>query len=256
MPRETGNPLNLQRLAGELYFKPTGDNGYLSLGDVTMFKETPETETVAGYFHTRAAAQRQVRTDNKSTTLKWEVECQERTPAIEALLLFGKVGADIVQTAAASSTATISAVMPGRIYDLPKVMVTVTAVMVSAVAKIVGKRVDGEVVPANADVIVDDALGTIEVRESGTVAALSVLSVTYTAAAVTMRQISEIGKYPQQVGAFRLVGFDGASSPAAKIFEFDGQLVPKDRGQFDTEAFNKFTFELIATGDVSARLAA
>jgi hypothetical protein len=254
MPKETGNPLNLQRLAGELYYKPTGTAAYYNLGDVIMFKETPENETVDAKFHTRAASERIVRRDTKSTTIKFDVEGQERTPWVEALLMFGTPGADAVQAAIASpASVTLEDVALDVAYDLGKLNLTAVTVTVSAASKIVGTRVDGEVVPANADVILDAKLGMITIRSAGTIAALADVVVGYTASATTTQTIKEIGQHTQNLGAFRLVAFDGESEPFKKLIEFDGQLIPKDRGEHKTEDYNKFSFEVLATGDVSMR---
>jgi hypothetical protein len=257
MSRQIGNPLNLERLSGELYFKPQGEAGYIGLGNVVMFKESPETETVSGFFNTRAATQREVRRDTKSTTMKWELTFNERTPDVEALLLFGKKGAELTQAAVTGATdAELTGVAPGRFYDIGKLSLhTVTAKDDADAALTVGEWVDGEIVPADADVVIDPALGQAYINPAGTVADGDDITVTYKANEVTLDQITEIGKHVKRLGAFRLAAFDGSSDPVRKLIEFDGQLVPKERGENKTDGFNEFGFEVIATGDVSARIA-
>jgi hypothetical protein len=251
MPRQIGNPLNLQRLSGELYWRPTGENGFIHFGDVSLIKEVPEASTIDGYFHTRAATQRQVRHDSKETTLKWEVELQERIQPVEAYLLFGKVGADLVQTLAAAATITFVDVVKGRVYDVGARNITNVVATVAAAPKIEGVRINGEIIPSNADVIVDAALGLIEIAPNGTIATLDDVLITYDKPALTMNVIDGIGQHAIRTGRAKLAMFDGTSTPATKIIEFDGQLTPKDRGQFDIDSFNKFSFELLATGDVT-----
>ena len=46
---------------------------------------------------------------------------------------------------------------------------------------------------------------------------------------------TSIGKHAQRTGRIKIAAFDGVSSPAAKIIEFDGQLTPKDRGDFNID---------------------
>lgn len=257
MSRETGNPLNWERLSGRIHFKPVGDNGYIDLGDVSMFKSTPETDTVSAVLHTRAATEREVRRDTKSSTQRWEVECQEHTLDNEALLLLGKVGPKHEQAAvAAGATITLSDVKPGRTYPIGKLKILELTAAVGVTAKIVGRDVDGEVEPANADLVVDYELGRVKIREGGTIADGADVELTYEAAEVEMDTIIEVGKHTLRRGHFLIDAFDGESAPARFLLEFDGQLVPKDRGEHKTDSHNKFSFEIIATGDVAVKLAA
>lgn len=254
--RQVGNPRNLERLTGELYYKPTGETGFINIGDVVMFKETPETETVAGKFHTRAATERQVRLDTKSTTMRWEVEAQERTLEIEAILMHGLAGAVFTQNAVAmDATVVLESVAPGRVYEIGKLSLTEVSAAIGEDALVVGEMVDGELEPANADVAIDKALGHLYVSKNGGVEEGADITVTYKADAVEMAKITEIGEHVTRTGSFKLVGYDGSSRPARKIFTFDGELKPKDRGENKVDDYNKFSFEIIATGDVTELVA-
>jgi len=48
MSRETGNKLNLERLAGVARFIPAGESGAIRLGDVLMHKQSHEREVKQG----------------------------------------------------------------------------------------------------------------------------------------------------------------------------------------------------------------
>jgi hypothetical protein len=191
--RYTGNPYNLERLSGRLFFKPSGDNGFVDLGDVTAFKFTPDNKEVSGMFHTRAATEREVRRDAVSTTMRWEVTCQEHTLFNEALLLFGKIGADASQAAVTSdATVTLTDVVPGRVYNIGKFGLDPAHVSatVSSAAKTIGKEVDGQPTPANADLLVDFDLGRVKVNPAGSIVADDDVVVTYRCAQVVTNTIT------------------------------------------------------------------
>jgi hypothetical protein len=118
----------------------------------------------------------------------------------------------------------------------------------------VGELIGGTLSDKLADVIVDKALGMVLFRSAGSVKANDDIVVSYKANAVDMETVTEVGEHAQHHGSFRLVGFDGQSEPARNLYEFDGQMSPTERGEHSVEGVNNFTFEIVATGNVSVKL--
>jgi hypothetical protein len=68
---------------------------------------------------------------------------------------------------------TLSAVVPGRVYNIGKFGLDQAHVSatVSTSAKTIGKEVDGQPTPANADLLVDFDLGRVKINPAGSIAA-------------------------------------------------------------------------------------
>src|SRR5204862_4664741 len=99
-------------------FKPTGEAGFIHIGNVTMHKPAHDQETQKAHWHTRGAVKALAREDVTKTELSWEVECNEHTLENDALLLFGEVGDSVTQDAASDQVATIADVKKRREYEI------------------------------------------------------------------------------------------------------------------------------------------
>ena len=251
--REIHNPANLERLAGELYHTPLGETGQINFGNIKMFQQDSASDTIKGYVHPRNGTQKQVRNDLKESTVKFTVKGNERTPEIDAILLNGKVGAAFAQAAVGVDATVELVVNKRRTYDIGKLKVLGVSAVVGVTAKIRGVRDNGEIVPANADYVVDALLGKIYIPEGSTIANGATLAVTYQCEAVDGLSISEVGQHALRKGKFDLIGFEGEST-IRKRFRFDGQITPKEQGENSIENFNEFSFEITATGDVEATI--
>jgi hypothetical protein len=253
MGREIGNSQNLERLAGELYHTPLGESGQINFGNVVMFQQDASTDSVSGFFHPRSGTQREVRKDLKDSSLKFTVKGNERTQEIDAMLLLAKVGDAFTQNAVTEDATVDLVVAKRRTFDVGKMKLVGVSAAVGATAKIKGVRENGEIVPANADYVVDHLLGKIYIPEGSTIADAATLTVTYQCGAVAGRKLKEIGMHVLRRGSFELVGFSGTEE-VRKQFKFDGQITPKSQGENSVENFNEFEFEITAIGDVAVNI--
>ncbi len=253
MSREIGNSQNLERLAVELYYKPKGDAGAINAGNCLMLSQQTPTDAVKGYFHGRSGTSKEVRNDQKDSSLTWKVKCNEHTDELDALLLMGKVGDNFSQAAIGVDVTVEIVSTKRRVFDLGKLKLIGVSAVVGVTAKIKGVRENGEIIPANADYVVDHLLGKIYIPETSTIADGATLAVTFQAAAVTGKKLKEVGMHTKREGSFELVGFAGEET-VRKIFKFDGHIKPAEHGDMGIESFNEFSFEVVATGDVAVTL--
>jgi hypothetical protein len=248
MSRENRNPANLEYIAGKALFTPQGETGAINLGDIELHKQTNNVETKEAFFHPPTAVKTVVRQDVIGIKNMFELTLREHTKENDMLILFGSLGELKTQAAAAEQSVTIEGVSKRREYQIGKYNVSNVAVKVAQAAKIVGLAdPQGVITPANADVVLDPALGTIYVREGGTIAEDADLTVTFDCAAVSMVTILPL-THPQRFGAMQIAEFDGEDLPARRIHRFECQLNVKDLGERSTDDTNKFTIEVTVTG--------
>lgn len=253
MARENSNPQNLERLHVEFFYTPIGEVGAISGGNVLMIGQQTSADSVKGIFNTRAGTAQEVRNDAKDSTLKWKVKFNEHTPEMDAILLMGKVGPDFAQAAINVDTTADRVVFKRRWFDIGKLKLSGVSAAVGGAAKIRGVRDNGEIVPANADYVVDYLLGKIYIPEASTIADGATLTVTYRCSAVEGKNIIEAGQHATRRGAFELVGFANEET-IRKVFKFDGSLKPTEHGDTTIDAMNDFSFEVTATGDVAVQI--
>lgn len=255
MSRTHRNPLNLQKLSGQLLFLPRAADGtygvaWQDLGNITMHKRSVSAETVKGKFHPPTAVAVTVREDVKSLDTKWEITANETFRETLALQLFGADNGANNQASAASATANLADVVLRRIYKVGKVNVSITGITKAGDALIVGTRdQEGTITPANADVVKNDALGTVEILDSGTVVELDDLVVTFTTAAVNKRSF-KAGTKPNFEGRFELYEYDGQTLPFRRVNFFDGDLRISNPPEQNPEGeFGTFSIEITVNGD-------
>lgn len=251
--RPVGSPLNLERLSGRLFFMYETESAYRDLGDVIMHKFSPDTKTVEASWHTRGATEKQARLDSQSSTLEWDLEFQEHTIENDALIMQGKVGAGFSQAAVNAGTQTLHAVQLDRWYDLGVLSLLTLGATVAEAAKTTAALVEDQVT-TGVDAIFDQQLGMVMFLSTGTIAAAADVDLTFTAAAVAMATVDEVGMHPISRGIFRLASFDGETAPARNLIEFAGQITRDDPGQNGTDKFNSFKFKLTATNKPKVRL--
>lgn len=253
MAREIGNPQNLERLNVEFYFTPLGDAGAINGGNVLMIGQQTGGDSVKGVFNTRAATTQEVRNDQKDSTLKWKVKLNEHTAEMDAILLMGKVGPDFAQAAVTVDATKDIVTTKRRSFPIGKYKLTGVTAAVGGAAKIRGIRDNGEIVPANADYVVDYLLGKIYIPETSTIADGATLTVTYRCEALEGKTIVEAGQRATRRGAFELIGFAGEET-IRKVFRFDGSLKPTEYGDTTIDSMNEYSFEVTATGDVVVQI--
>jgi hypothetical protein len=253
--RTQKDPRNLEHLSGQiLAFPQSADGTYTaqgqSFGDIEMHKRTTTAETVKGKFHGQNAIATTVREDVKSLETKFELTLQEHFRETDVILFFGTDNGSVTQATATDATKTLSGVVKRGIYMIGKFGVTAVTAAVSAAAKIVGVRdLEGNIVPANADCVLDAAVGSIEILEGGTIADAADVVVTYSCPELVSRSITA-GKTHKRKCRFVLTEFDGRTTPFRRQFQFDGDLTATDQGDNNPDGeINKFKFEIVISGD-------
>lgn len=249
------DPRNVERLSGRiLYFPRLADGTYSpagqSFGDIIMHKRTAAAETTKVKFHPPTGTSLIVREDTKSLETKFELTLQEHFLETDVIALFGTDAGVVTQAAAAAGTKNVSGVVKRGIYLLGKINLSNVTATVSAAAKIVGTRdAEGTVTPANADLIVDLAVGTIEIVEGGTIANAADVLVTFDCALVTQRSTKANVQFKRD-GRFVLTEYDGVTTPYRRQHSFDGALAVTDQGDANQDSDgNQFKFEIAVSGD-------
>jgi len=254
MSREVYNPQNILTLTGVARFTPNGETGAIRLGAIVMHKMAPEIEEKTIYWPARSGLKKPARRNTTKADLVYTIDLIEHTKENDMILLFGDLGDPYTQASATNGTVTINAVQPRREYAIGKFDVSNVTVEVNTNAKVVGTQdSQGVVTPANADVILDAALGTLYVLETGTIQPADNLTVTYHCNAVTRDTIIPLDTV-QREGTLFLAEFDPGSTDPIRTHEFQCVLTPKDWGQFESGGDNnKFTLQalVIATPSVT-----
>jgi hypothetical protein len=258
MPRTHRDPQNLEKLSGRLLYFPKLTDGTFSahgqdLGDIVMHKRQTESESVEAKFHPPTAVALNVREDVTSIKTSWTITGHEIFRETLAILLFGEHVGAANQASAVTQSVTFNTVVPRSVYKIGKFSVSAVTVEVSAAAKIVGTRdAEGVITPANADVVLDAALGTIEILESGTIAAGANVDVDFNCAAVTKRAYTAATS-PKREGRFELYEFDGKVTPFRRANYFNGDIIARDQGEQNVEGdFNQYEFTIAVQGDWNA----
>jgi len=256
MPNRTQiNPRNFEKLSGRiLAFPQLADGSYSaagqSFGDISMHKRTATAESVKGKFHGPNAVALTVREDVKSLDTKFELDLSEHFLETDVILLFGTDNGNVTQNSATNATKTLSGVVKRGIYQVGKFGLTAVTATVSSTAKKVGVRdAEGNITPSDADCVLDAAVGTIEILDTGTIADADDVVVTYSCPEVISRSITAGTKHKRKC-RFVLTEYDGRTTPFRRQFQFDGDLMANDQGENNTEGeFNKFKFEITVSGD-------
>lgn len=248
------DPRNVERLSGRiLYFPRLADGTYSpagqSFGDIIMHKRTAAAETTKVKFHPPTGTSLIVREDTKSLETKFELTLQEHFLETDIIALFGTDGGVVTQASGTAATKTMTVAKRG-IYLLGKINLSNVTATVSAAAKIVGTRdAEGTITPANADLIVDLAVGTVEIVEGGTIADAASLTVTFDHALVTQRSTKANVQFKRD-GRFLLTEYDGVTIPYRRQHSFDGALAVTDQGDANQDSDgNQFKFEIAVSGD-------
>lgn len=246
---------NVDHLGGQiLAFPQLSDGTYSavgqSFGDIEMHKRTTTAETVKVKFHGQNAIATTVREDVKSLDTKFELTLQEHFRETDVILFFGTDNGNVTQASATAATKTLSGVVKRGIYLVGKFGLTAVAATVSAAAKIVGVRdLEGTITPANADCVLDAAVGSIEILDTGTIADAADVVITYDCPEVVSRSVAA-GKTHTRRCRFVLTEFDARTTPFRRQFQFDGDLTATDQGDNNPEGeVNKFKFEIAVSGD-------
>lgn len=249
------NPRNLERLSGRLLYFPqkadgTFETGAIDIGDIKMHKRNVNVEQKTLNFHPTTAVLTPVRRDVVKTENIWEITSEDHHYQSDLMVFFGTAAADLVQASASTQTTTLTDVVKGRVYKVGKVKISNVTVLVGVAPKIVGTRdAEGTITPANADVVLDGELGTIEILESGSLLLNDDLIVNFDCAAHT-RKVIKAGTNYQRRGQFELIEYNGEDSPFRRRHTFVGDLSLKDGGDNDIEKeANAFVLEVLVRGD-------
>ena len=196
-----------------LVFERLADGTYSAkgwnFGDVVMHKLTTTQETRKKKMHPTTGVAITVDEQIKSTEAKYEFTLQEHTLENELMRFFGADAGNVVQAAAAGTVVTVNAVAKRGIYELGKFGLSAVTATVAAAAKKVGVRdLEGTITPADADLVLDAANGTIEILEAGTIADGANVAVTFTCQALYSRKITAMAK-PRKEARFVLTEYDG-----------------------------------------------
>lgn len=249
------NPRNLERLSGRLLYFPqkadgTFETGAIDIGDIKMHKRTVNVENKTLNFHPPTAVLTPVRRDVTKTENVWEITSEDHHYQSDLMVFFGSPGADLVQAAGVTQTTTLTDVVKGRVYKVGKLKLSNVTVLVGVAPKIVGTRdAEGTIKPANADVVLDAEIGTVEILESGSLLLNDDLIVNFDCAAHT-RKVIQAGTNYQRRGTFELIEYNGEDSPFRRRHIFTGDLSLKDGGENNIENdANAFVLEVLVRGD-------
>jgi len=211
-----------ERLTARVFIDPDG-SGYVSLGNIIEYRYTPTRETI----ERRVAEKGYLLTDDEQIqTVKeaWEFTLDEEDAQTAQFLRLASQGADIDQAAESDGSATVSAVQPGRWYDIGVRRLTALTVTVDSAEKTEGVDYD-----------VDLDAGMIYIRPDGSIAAESDLSITYSSEeykAQTFTGVSQV----RFAGPVIIQEFSAHDGAPLRDIRFTGLLIatayPEQTGEY------------------------
>lgn len=215
-----------EKLTARVYFNPSGETGFIDLGNVLDYKVANERQT-----RNRMSARGGFRVvdDEQVDTVhdKWEFTLDEVDDLAAKLLALATKGSDTVQTVvvAPSGTATLSDVVKGRSYFIGR----------TALNTFVLKKASTTLV-AGTDYTVDTVTGRVTILEgSVTVSDGDDLDATFGAAAQTWQNFTGV-QAPLFAGNVRIEEFNQLETQPLRITTFAGVLnvttYPEQTGEF------------------------
>lgn len=213
-----------EKLTARVFIQPTGDNGYIDLGNVLDYKNAPERQ-----FRTRMRAENGVRivSDEEVDTIheKYEFTLDEHDQYNARLLHLATKNVDRTDSlvAAPSGTATLTDVIIGRSYFLGRTALVTVVVKKSSTTLTLGT-----------DYSIDLNTGKLTVL-GGTLADGDDLDVTYGAAERKFQSYTGTDDFRFE-GTVRIEEFNQHSKEPLRVITFTGVLIatgyPEQTGEF------------------------
>jgi len=217
-----------EKLTAKVYFRPSGQTGYVSLGNIKEYNEAHEFTAV-----TRVIAEHGFRRTSDEqvdvTTYAWEFTLDEFDANLVKLLTLGSQGSTVQQAAATApaGTATLTSIKTNRWYSVGKVGLDTLVAKIGVTTLTEGTDYD-----------VDLDAGMIYLHSTAQVTDGANVALTFGNDAVDFEVFTPMNDLGQLRGDFILSEFNQHSKSPLKTSTFTGTLRPTEfpaqTGEFAT----------------------
>lgn len=226
-----------KRITGRGFFQPTGETGFINLGNVTMHKLDFNVKRAERHRARRGVV---FRTHNQAYGVQPEftLEGDEFTTPMLPILFGGTAAADVSQASATAATFAFTS-KKGRYFYLGAFKIT-AASLTTPVSKVEG--VDG----APADYLIDRGLGWIYIPLGSSIADATACVATFDKPAITRDSITAFDQL-NRAGILRVQEEDTYSTEPRQDYYFPCELSVEGTGDSKPEGYGKFTLKATST---------